>query len=87
MRSSLGLGLLLFTLVGLTGWAVAAEKPAAAIQFRDITDAAGLRFLHNTGAIGKKYLPETMGSGVAFIDFDIDGWQDIFFVNGTDNIV
>ncbi len=84
MRSSLGLGLLLFTLVGLAGWAVAAETPAAAIQFRDITDAAGLRFLHNTGAVGKKYLPETMGSGVAFIDFDIDGWQDIFFVNGTD---
>ena len=83
MRSILGLGLLLFTLVGLAGWAVAAETPAAAIQFRDITDAAGLRFLHNTGAVGKKYLPETMGSGVAFIDFDIDGWQDIFFVNGT----
>ena len=84
MRSSLSLGLILFTLVGLAGWAVAAETPAATIQFSDITKAAGLRFLHNTGAVGKKYLPETMGSGVAFIDFDNDGWQDIFFVNGTD---
>src|SRR5579872_269786 len=54
------------------------------IQFRDITQAAGIHFVHNNGAFGKKYLPETMGSGVAFIDTDNDGWQDIFFVNSTD---
>ena len=39
---------------------------------------------HNNGATGKKWLPETMGPGVAFIDYDNDGWQDILLVNGTD---
>jgi enediyne biosynthesis protein E4 len=54
------------------------------ITFRDITQKAGIHFVHNNGAFGKKYLPETMGPGVAFIDYDNDGWPDIFIVNGTD---
>ena len=58
--------------------------PASAIQFRDITQQAGIHFVHNNGAFGKKYLPETMGPGVAFIDYDNDGWPDIFLVNGMD---
>lgn len=53
-------------------------------QFTDITHAAGIDFIHNTGAFGKKYLPETMGSGCAFIDYNNDGWQDIILVNGKD---
>ena len=53
-------------------------------QFTDITHAAGIDFVHNTGAFGKKYLPETMGSGCAFIDYNTDGWQDILLVNGKD---
>ncbi len=57
--------------------------PASPIHFEDITRAAGIRFVHNDGAFGKKFLPETLGPGVAFIDYDNDGWQDIFFVNGT----
>jgi hypothetical protein len=57
---------------------------APTIQFRDATQRAGIHFVHNNGAYGKKYLPETMGPGVAFIDYDNDGWQDIFLVNGTD---
>ncbi len=69
-----------------------AAKPAPAdtttsttgerIRFEDITRAAGIRFVHNSGAFGKKYLPETMGPGVGFIDYENDGWQDIFLVNG-----
>jgi enediyne biosynthesis protein E4 len=55
----------------------------ASITFRDITQKAGIHFVHNNGAFGKKYLPETMGPGVAFIDYDNDGWPDIFIVNGT----
>ena len=51
------------------------------IRFADVTSAAGIRFKHNSGAFGKKYLPETLGSGCAFLDFDNDGWQDILFVN------
>ncbi len=57
---------------------------ANAVTFRDITQKAGIHFVHNNAAFGKKYLPETMGPGVAFIDYDNDGWPDIFIVNGMD---
>jgi enediyne biosynthesis protein E4 len=56
----------------------------AAITFHDLTQQSGIHFTHNNGAFGKKYLPETLGPGVAFIDYDNDGWSDIFLVNGTD---
>lgn len=56
---------------------------SVSITFRDVTQKAGIHFVHNNGAFGKKYLPETMGPGVAFIDYDNDGWPDIFIVNGT----
>jgi hypothetical protein len=52
------------------------------IQFRDVTAQAGIHFTHNNGAFGKKYLPETMGPGCAFIDYDNDGWPDILLING-----
>jgi hypothetical protein len=61
--------------------------PAAAappVQFRDVTAAAGVRFLHNHGNSGKKWLPETMGAGCAFFDADTDGWPDILLINGKD---
>lgn len=51
------------------------------VTFTDITDAAGIRFRHQSGAFGQKLLPETMGSGVAFLDYDNDGRQDLLFVN------
>lgn len=53
-------------------------------QFTDITKSAGIQFTHNNGAAGKKYLPETLGSGVAFLDFNNDGLQDLLLVNGRD---
>lgn len=59
-------------------------RPSGPITFTDITTQAGIHFKHNTGAFGKKYLPETMGSGVCFIDYDNDGWQDILLVNSMD---
>jgi enediyne biosynthesis protein E4 len=62
----------------------AATRPSSPIEFTDVTSQAGVHFKHNSGAFGKKYLPETMGSGVCFIDYDNDGWQDIFFVNSMD---
>jgi len=58
-----------------------AEIPLA--KFTDITAAAGLNFVHNNGAYGDKLLPETMGGGVAFFDFDDDGAQDLLFINST----
>src|SRR5512138_3755422 len=54
---------------------------AAAPGFTDVTAKAGIKFRHVNGALGKKYLPETMGSGVAFLDADGDGRQDVLFVN------
>ena len=53
-------------------------------HFRDITIQAGIHSTHNNGAFGKKWLPETMGPGCAFIDYDNDGYPDILFVNGED---
>ena len=53
-------------------------------RFKDITAAAGIKFTHNSGRAGKKWLPETMGSGCAFIDVDGDGWQDILLLNNKD---
>jgi hypothetical protein len=57
---------------------------AQSISFRDITAQAGIHFTHNNGAFGKKWLPETMGPGCAFIDYDNDGWPDILLINGQD---
>ncbi len=54
------------------------------IQFTDVTAQAGIKFTHNSGRAGKKYLPETMGSGCAFFDFDGDGWADILLINSKD---
>ena len=61
-----------------------AQNTQAGVQFVDVTGKAGIRFVHNNGAFGKKFLPETIGPGVAFIDYDNDGWPDIFLVNGMD---
>ena len=60
----------------------APEVPEA--KFTDVTAASGVSFLHYSGAYGDKLLPETMGGGVAFFDFDNDGDADLLFINGTD---
>lgn len=54
-----------------------------ATPFADITKAAGIDFVHENGATGEKLLPETMGSGCAFLDYDNDGDQDLLFVNSN----
>ena len=59
-------------------------RPSGAIEYTDVTNEAGIHFKHNSGAFGKKYLPETIGAGGAFLDYDNDGWQDILLVNSMD---
>ncbi|HSS76171.1 MAG TPA: CRTAC1 family protein [Thermoanaerobaculia bacterium] len=54
------------------------------VTFSDITAASGVKFTHNSGRSGKKYLPESLGSGVALFDADGDGWLDILLINGCD---
>jgi enediyne biosynthesis protein E4 len=61
-----------------------AQAAPIGFQLVDVTSPAGLQFRHNSGAYGGKLLPETLGSGCAFIDYDADGWQDILLVNGMD---
>ncbi len=64
------------------GTAGPAETPT--VRFTDVTSSAGIHFIHNAGKTGRKYLPETVGSGAAFIDADGDGWADILLINGKD---
>ncbi|MCI0351188.1 MAG: CRTAC1 family protein, partial [Acidobacteriales bacterium] len=62
-------------------------QPAASdlgFKLADVTSAAGIQFRHNSGAYGGKLLPETLGSGCAFLDYDGDGWQDVLLVNAMD---
>ncbi len=75
----------LFKYLSVGAWTCAALVPSAHAQvtFRDITQQAGIHFTHNNGATGKKYLPETMGPGCAFIDYDNDGYPDVLLINGN----
>jgi hypothetical protein len=61
-----------------------APRPSGPVEFTDVSAPAGIHFKHNSGAFGKKYLPETLGAGGAFLDYDSDGWQDILLVNSMD---
>jgi hypothetical protein len=51
--------------------------------FEDVTAKSGIRFKHESSSTSQKYLPESMGGGVAVFDYDNDGWLDLFFVNGA----
>ena len=64
----------------------AVGSPISSPGFRlsDVTAPAGIHFQHNSGAFGGKFLPETLGSGCAFLDYDRDGWPDILLINGMD---
>jgi hypothetical protein len=62
----------------------APEVSSPGFKLVDVTRSAGIQFQHNSGAYGGKLLPETLGSGCAFLDYDRDGWQDILLVNGMD---
>lgn len=58
-----------------------AEPSPAVVTFTDISTAAGIDFVHTSGSYGEKLMPEAMGSGVAFLDYDNDGDQDLLLVN------
>ena len=74
--------LFLFALLGMRATAPAANEIPVA-KFTDITASAGIKFVHHNGAFGDKLLPETMGGGVAFFDYDNDGHPDLLFVNSS----
>jgi len=78
MKTSVMVGMALVVLVR------AFVPDSGGVRYVDTTAKAGIHFQHNTGATGKRYLPETLGSGVAFVDLDGDGWADILLINGKD---
>ena len=60
-----------------------ASKKIDHIWFTDITEESGIDFQHTTGAFGEKWMPETVGSGGGFLDYDNDGLIDVFLVNSA----
>lgn len=60
------------------------QQPTASVTFTDVSSAAGITFRHHSGADRRKYMPETVGSGCAFLDYNGDGRLDLLFVNSTD---
>jgi hypothetical protein len=71
-------------LFGLAGLSATPQIAPPGFRLTDVTAQAGLKFQHNSGAYGGKLLPETLGSGCAFLDYDGDGWLDILLINGMD---
>jgi hypothetical protein len=79
------LAVLVVAMIAVAGLGIAAIGwPRNEVRFTDVTQSAGIKFKHNSGREGKKYLPETLGSGAAFIDYDNDGWPDILLINSKD---
>lgn len=85
-KSLIGCPILVSPVLGETGWGISRvlAAPSLGFHFTDVTSSAGIHFKHNNGAYGGKLLPETLGSGCAFLDYDNDGWQDILLVNSMD---
>ena len=73
---------LLAFLLALVAPGAAQTQPP--IVFTDVTDRAGITFVHHNGAAGNKWYPELFGGGVAVLDIDGDAWPDLLFVNGKD---
>ena len=67
----------------LLAWAPAQAPHSIGVRFVDVTAAAGIRFKHDNAASAEKYLIETMGSGAAWLDFDNDGYMDLYLVNSA----
>src|SRR4051812_9243615 len=59
---------------GIRGNGAKPNAPPRLPQYADVTAKAGIHFTHVNGASERRYVPETMGAGCAFIDFDQDGW-------------
>ena len=75
---------MLFACAAFAAFLLIAAPTTPPVHFTDVTAAAGIRFVHNSGRAGHKWLPETMGSGCAFFDADGDSWPDILLINSKD---
>ena len=72
--------------VAFVGVAVGLSVASVALgaQFTRVTEDAGVRFVHHNGSSGRRLFVEPLGSGVGVLDYDRDGFQDIYFVDGAD---
>jgi enediyne biosynthesis protein E4 len=75
---------LVLSLLAVLLSALAVPVGEQSVHFTEVSAPAGLKFTHHNGGFGKKYLPETMGSGTAFMDLDGDGWPEIILLNCKD---
>jgi enediyne biosynthesis protein E4 len=87
MRSRSGFWLLMISAavarLGTAALVSQAAPPSFDVQLADITDQTGIAFTHENSPTTRKYLIETMGGGVGLLDYDNDGWLDVFFTNGA----
>jgi hypothetical protein len=83
VKKALRLAFLVLVAAAYLSAHAAQPPPAAAVQFADVTDKAGISFGHASAASPDKYMFETFGSGVAWIDYDNDGYPDLYFINGA----
>ncbi len=78
------LAVAVISVVALSSLPASGTLDPSSVTFTDATVQAGIRFVHNSGREGRKFLPETVGSGVAWLDADGDGWEDLLLVNSKD---
>src|SRR5438045_685112 len=85
-RFAIAVELIAFSLCLIGSKELHAQTPASTspVRFTNITDAAGIKFVHVKGNNGISINREEFGPGVCVADFDGDGWPDIYFVNGRD---
>ncbi|PYQ54962.1 MAG: CRTAC1 family protein [Acidobacteria bacterium] len=76
-------GAVLFALVAAGIAAFVAPVSFDPVVFDEVAAARGVRFVTNSGRTARKHQPETMVAGVALLDYDNDGWLDIYAVNGA----
>lgn len=84
-RLSIRIGVALAVLVWVAPIAVssAAETKNTSLRFVDVTQRAGIDFVHEQGASGRRYMVEIAGGGAIILDYDMDGFSDVYFVNGA----